>query len=176
MSTPIPSDLAKRIDRPIGRRAALLAVLLVAAPATAWLIVSLLGVIGFARGMSVALFLLVLAIGYQLWWLRILAAGLDLGGRRIGGALWRRLTRRAPIGSDSIRATADDVQRLAVRTLEATSVFRSVGDVAALIAFLALGLGGAWLAAIVTAVLLAGWGRWLATLGFHGWLPIPEGE
>jgi hypothetical protein len=176
MSTPIPSDLATRLDRPVGHRAVLLAVLLAAAPATVWLIVSLLGITGFARGMSVAAFPLVLAIGYQLWWLRILAAGLDLGGRRIGGALWRRVTRRAPIASGGLRATADDVQRLAVRTLEATRVFRSVGNVAALIALLGIGLRGTWLAAIVTAILLGGWGRWLASLGFRGWLPIPEGE
>ncbi len=174
--TPPQNHLAERLDRPIGRRAALLAALFFAPPMLAWLLAPLMGIDRGARGIFVASFPLVVIVGYQLWWTRILAAATSTVGRNLFRTMWHLLVRKQSIeGPTNLLPTPEDIRQLATATLEATSIFRRVGRIAALLVGLAIGFAVNWVAAAVVVLLLIGWGQWLAALGTAGWLPIPEG-
>jgi hypothetical protein len=174
---PIDNALAERLDRPLGRRAALLGALFLLTPCIAWWTAPLLGVDGGVRGLLALSFPLVVIVGYQLWWTRMMAAATSTFGRRLKQALWQVLVRKESIeGRTDLLPTPEDVRQLAIQTLNATGIFRTVARIAALGVGLAVGFAANWMAALVVTIALIGWGQWLAALGSDGWLPIPEGE
>lgn len=170
-------EAAERLGRPMGRRAALLAALFLLVPIVAWFAASASGLEGTPQALFAMAFPVVLILGYQAWWVRILAVASRTVGRKLRGALWQLLVRRQTIeGRTEFMPTPEDVRQFAIDTLEATSVFRTVGQWVALVTAIWLGLTAGWLTGGLAGVLVLLWGRGLARLGAGGWLLVPEPE
>ena len=174
---PLDKAMVERLGRPVGRRAAVLGALLIFPAFLAWWCAPLLGVRGDVRGLLTASFPLVVMVGYQLWWTRILAVATGAFGRRLRQVLMRSSARKTSLeGRTPLRPTPEGAQQLAIRALAATSVFRTVARIAAVGVGLCVGFAATWWAAMVVTVALVAWGQWLAALGAGGWLPLPEGD
>jgi hypothetical protein len=175
--SPHDEALFERLGRPVRRRIAVLGALLILPAFLAWWCAPMLGVRGNVRGLLTVSFPLVVMVGYQLWWTRILAVATGAFGRRLSRALMRLAVRRTSTeGRTQLRPTREDARQLGSRALAATSVFRTVARIAGVVVGLAVGFAATWWAAMLVTVALVAWGQWLAALGADGWLPLPEGD
>lgn len=172
--TPLPNELAAHLARPVGQRAAILATVLFLAPLVAWLIGPALGITAGIRGLVALSFAVVVVVGYQLWWLRILVAGSGAFAGRLTRGVWPLISRRE---ERTLRPTPDEVHELASRTLATSSgTFRTVARAAGVILAIVVGFNAGLAAALGVLMLHVFWGESLAWLGREGWLPIPEPE
>lgn len=174
---PASHERANSLDRPIGRRAAVLGGLFLLPPFVAWWLAPLLGIDGGVRLLLAFSFPLVLMVGYQLWWTRMLAVATGAFGRRLSQALIRLAVRRTSTeGRTQLRPTPEDARQFAIRALAATGIFRTVARITGVVVGLAVGITATWWAAMLVTVALVAWGQWLGALGGEGWLPLPEGD
>jgi hypothetical protein len=146
-------------------------------PFVAWWLAPLLGIDGGVRLLLAFSFPLVLMVGYQLWWIRILAAATGAFSSRIRRALGNAAGREhSNQEGPRLRPSAEEVQQLRLRELEVSSVFRPVARASALVVGVAIGFAVGWWVGLLAILVLMLWGQWLAALGAQGWLPIPEAD